>query len=122
MELPPGFNKGGHNLVARLRVALYSSKQGALKWYQRLCKELAILGFRHTEADWGVFVAKIGTHLLILASHVDDCTITCSSKELIKAFKAEIGSQFKITDLGPISWLLSMRVTRDRATHTLSIS
>jgi len=31
MELPPGFDKQGHNLVARLCVALYSSKQGALK-------------------------------------------------------------------------------------------
>ena len=31
MELPPGFNKGGKDLVALLRVALYGSKQGALK-------------------------------------------------------------------------------------------
>jgi hypothetical protein len=122
MELPPGFDKSGRDVVAHLRVALYGSKQGALKWYQRLSGELAVLGFRRTNADWGVFVAKIGTHLLILASHVDDCTVTGSSKELVKAFKAEIGSRFKITDLGPISWLLGMRVTRDRDARTISIS
>ena len=52
------------------------------------------------------YVAKIGTHLLILASHVDDCIVTGSSRELIKAFKDEIRSQFKITDLRPISPIL----------------
>jgi hypothetical protein len=65
------------------------------------------------ESDWGVFVARIDSEILILASHVDDCTITGSSSELICAFKKEIGSWFKITDLGPISWLLGMKVTRD---------
>ena len=34
MELPPGFNKKGHDLVARLCIAIYASKQGALKWYR----------------------------------------------------------------------------------------
>ena len=122
MELPPGSNKGGKDLVALLRVALYGSKQGALKWYQHLCKDFAELGLNCMEADWGVFVAKIGMHLLILASHVDDCTVTGSSRELIKAFKDEIGSQFKITDLGPISWLLGMKVIRNRDACTIAIS
>ena len=43
MELPPGFDKQGQDLIAKLCVALYSSKQGALKWYQQLSKELATL-------------------------------------------------------------------------------
>ena len=31
MELPPGYDTQGYNLVARLCVALYGSKQGVLK-------------------------------------------------------------------------------------------
>ena len=122
IELPPGYDKGGRDIVGKLRVALYGSKQGALKWYERLSGELAELGLHHTESDWGVFVATIQSHILILAAHVDDCTITGSSKELVKAFKEEIGARFKITDLGPISWLLGMKVTRDRDTRTISLS
>jgi hypothetical protein len=34
MELPPGFDKQGRDLVVKLCVALYSSKHGALKWYR----------------------------------------------------------------------------------------
>jgi hypothetical protein len=74
------------------------------------------------EADWGVFIVTIAHHILILVSHVDDCTVTGSSSTLIKAFKEEIGTRFKITDLGPISWLLGMKVTRDRKAHMISLS
>ena len=124
MELPPGIEgaKDRKGMVARLRIALYGSKQGALEWYQCLCGELTQLGFTHAEADWGVFTAHIGKDMLVLASHVDDCTVTGSSAKLIRAFKAEIGERFKITDLGPISWLLGMKVTRDREKRTISLS
>jgi hypothetical protein len=113
MELPPGFNKGGCDMVPCLCMALYGSKQGALKWYKCLCSELRTLGFHRTEADWGIFIAHIGHEILLLTSHIDDCTVTSSLKELVHNFKAEMGTCFKITDLGPISWLLGMKVTRD---------
>ena len=122
MELPLGFDKQGHNLVARLCIAIYGLKQGVLKWYQCLSGTLNELGFTQMEAEWGVFVAWITEHILILASHVDNCTVTGSSPGLIKSFKGEIGSQFQIMDLGPISWLLGMKVTQDRSTHTISLS
>lgn len=113
MELPPGFDKQGRDLVVKLWVALYGSKQGALKWYQWLSKKLATLGLKRMEADWGVFVTLIGTHILILASHIDDCTVTGSLRRLVRDFQAEIGSCFRITDLGPISWLPGMKATCD---------
>ena len=122
MELPPGFNKKGCNLIARLCVTIYSSKQGALKWYQHLYATLQDLEFTQMEADWGVFIMIVVKHILILASHVDDCMVTGSSLEVIKAFKEEIRTHFWITDLGPISWLLRMKVTRDHGNRTISLS
>ena len=122
MKLPPGFNNKGHDLVARLCIAIYGSKQGALKWYHQLCSTLHDLGFKQIEANWGVFIAMIAHHILILASHIDNCMVTGSSLTLIKAFKEEIGTHFRITDLGPISWLLGMKVTCDRKVHTISLS
>ena len=121
MELLPGFDKQGQDLVTKLHIAIYSSKQYALKWYQQLSKELATLRFKRMEADWSVFVALIGIHTVIFASHVDDWTITGSSKSLIKDFKAKIGSCFHITDLGPISWLLGMKVTCDHQACIISL-
>ena len=73
------------------------------------------------EADWGVFVANIAEHILILMLHIDDCTITGDSLTLIKAFKHEISLHFRITDLGLINWLLGMKVTQDHQAHTISL-
>ena len=124
MELPPGYNvdKRLKHAVAKLRVALYGSKQGALKWYLELCGSLRELGLKRAHSDWGVFYTHIGHDILILASHVDDCTLTGSSCKLMGLFKNEIRARYKITDLGPISWVLGMKVIQDRVARTISLS
>ena len=112
MELPEAYTTSVDlvHTVAKLNVVLYGSKQGALRWYQELSSTLDELGLKCAHADWGIFYGWIGRDILVLASHVDDCTVTGSSPELICLFKAEIGSRYKITDLWPISWLLGMKV------------
>ena len=87
------------NLVACLCVAIYGSKQGVLKWYQWLWNTLKDLGFVCIEANWRVFVATIVAHILILTSHVNNCTITGDLPSLIKVFKDKIETCFGITEL-----------------------
>src|SRR5271168_309029 len=74
------------------------------------------------EADRGVFFREVGTHIIILAVHVDDCMITGSSGKLISVFKREINEKHKITDLGPAHWLLGIKITRDLANKTIALS
>ena len=121
MELPPGYktDRKYKRPVAKLLVALYGSKQGALKWYLKLCRTLRALKLTRAESDWGVFYLHIGHDILILASHVNDCTLTGSSPSLIKVFKKEIKAQYKISDLRPINWLLGMKVTHHRDARTI---
>ena len=116
MELPPSYRVEGKfkRPIAKLRIALYGLKQGTLRWYLELCATLNTLGLKCAHSDWGIFYAHIRQDILILASHVDDCTVTESLHELIKLFKDEVGSRYKITDLGPVSWLLGMKVIRDQ--------
>jgi hypothetical protein len=124
MQIPPGLDHNSHfkHPVARLHVALYGSKQGALKWYQELCRLMTSLSMTRAESDWGVFSKHIGMDILILASHVDDCTITGSNSSLIAQFKQQVAARFKLTDLGPVASLLGMKVMRDRITRTISFS
>ncbi|KIK13427.1 hypothetical protein PISMIDRAFT_17991 [Pisolithus microcarpus 441] len=124
MQLPEGYATDGKftRPVRKLNVALYGSKQGVLRWYQELSKSLNELGLNHAHADWGIFYGEIGHDILVLASHVNDCTVTGSSPELIRSFKQEVSARYKISDLGPISWLLGMQVTHDRNARTISLS
>ena len=61
-------------------------------------------------------------HPTIIAIHVDDCTITSSSAELVQDYKKRINVCHSITNLGPIHWLLGIKVTWDCKAHTISLS
>ena len=69
-----------------------------------------------------MFYTQIKGELLILAAHVDDCTMTGSSGKLITAYKSKLNDKFPLTDLGDISWLLGIKVTHNQAAHTISLS
>ena len=64
------------NYVCKLLKSLYGLKQAGRKWYNTLCKALADIGFRQSEADPAVFYAHHNGNITILACHVDNCTIT----------------------------------------------
>lgn len=123
MEQPPGHEFANrHRYVLRLIKALYGLKQSARVWYNKLFAAFLELGFKRSEADHGVFYKEIGKDLLVVAVHVDDCLATGSSAKLLEEFKGQINSKYRMTDLGPAHWLLGIKVTRDLAERTISLS
>lgn len=108
--------------VLKLDKALYGLKQGRWKWYETLCAALGKLGLTRAEVDWGVFYKCEGEHLIMLAVHVDNCLITGSSQCLLDETKMKISALYKLTDLGPVSWLLGIKITCDCNAGTLSLS
>ncbi len=75
-----------------------------------------------TSTDPRVFYACIEEHILILVVHVDDCVLTGSSKDLIATYKQKLNACYMLTDLGPLHWLLGIKVTCNHAAHTTSLS
>ena len=122
MHEPPGYEGKGEHLVKRLHKSLYGLKQAGRKWYETLSRTLANLGFCVSTADPGVFLAKPSGHTLILAIHVDDCVFTGSSPDLISEYKSKFHACHALTDLGPIHWLLGIKISRDRSARTISLS
>ena len=83
---------------------------------------LTNLGFFITHADSGVFYMRVGKNTLILAVHVDDCILTGTLSRLITRYKKKLNACHALTDLGPVHWLLGIKVTHDRTAHTISLS
>ena len=86
-----------------------------------MCHTLAELGFKRYKADQAVFYIHAGKDILILAIHVNDCTMTGSSDNLIQSYKLKIKSKYDSTDLRPIHWLLGIKITWDCENHTISL-
>jgi len=113
MQLPPGTLEGldTRRLVAKLRKAIYGLKQAGRTWYQALYQALLDLGFKHANYNHGVFYARTTVGIIILAIHVNDCTITRTSQKVLDHYKNLICKRYAMMDLGPISWLLGIKVT-----------
>jgi hypothetical protein len=52
----------------------------------------------------------------MIALYVDDITAAW-----LASFKARLGARFKVKDLGSLSQLLGMHITRDRSARTISL-
>jgi hypothetical protein len=112
MQSPPGY-ESEIDMVKCLIKLLYGLKQARRKWYEVLVHALANFEFQITVVDLGVFCIHKNGHLIILAVHVDDCMLTGDSAEMIAEFKEKLNNCYALTDLGPIHWLLGIKITRD---------
>ena len=124
MRQPPGFpypNSSGK--VLRLQKTIYGLKQSGRRWYQKLteiCEKY--LGLTRCSVDQAVFYRRDGKLIVVIAVHVDDCTIAASTKALVREVKSTLNKHVEVTDLGEVHWLLGIEVTRDREARTISLS
>jgi hypothetical protein len=124
MRQPEGFEVTGmEQLVCRLKKGLYGLKQAGRAWHQTIDPALQALGLTPLATDYCVYVhhGQQG-EMLILGLYVDDLFLFTPSTALLDRFKAQLSQQFRMEDLGELSLMLGMRVVRDRAARTLTIS
>ena len=124
MKQPPDYpapNSKGQ--VCQLLKTLYGLKQSGRRWYQRLVEILVeFLGFLHCEVDQAVFYKHVGTSLIIMLVHVDDCTIVATALPLINDFKVNLVNHVEITDLSELHWLLGIEIRRECEHHLIFLS
>ena len=123
MEQPQGYEESDQKqYVCKLFKSLYRLKQAGRKWYDALCKALAEIGFKRSEADPAVFYVHRSNDIIVLACHVDDCTITGSTQHSVQFYKDKLKQKYSLTDLGAANWLLGIKITRDFEARTISLS
>jgi hypothetical protein len=121
MKQPPGFSDETEQ-VFRLKLTLYGLKQAGRRWHKRLKQELIDLGFTQSWADECVFIRIIEDRIEILIVYVDDLGIFTNSLPGLERTKNELKKLFEMTDLGPITKILGLKVDRDRENGTLKLS
>jgi hypothetical protein len=124
MRQPPGFpyaNSSGK--VLRLQKTIYGLKQSGRRWYQKfteICEKH--LRLTRCSVDQAVFYRREGQLIIVIAVHVDDCTIAASNQTLVREVKSTLNAHVEVTDLGEVHWLLGIEVKRDREARTISLS
>jgi hypothetical protein len=119
MKIPMGVRgvKNGHAL--RILRSLYGLKQSARDWNLLIKSELLSWGFQQSKADPCLYVhVERGIRLLV---YVDDIAAAAKSKDQLAWFYQQLSERFTAKNLGEISKILGMRVTRDRQQRTLEL-
>ena len=125
MQHPPGYKAQGIScLMLHLIKTLYGLKQSRCCWYQKLSSIFLSLGFKQCSVNQAIFykVDQDRKTLMVVAVHVDDCTIAASSKKLIEELITSLHKSLKVTDFGELHWMLSVKIQCDCMSHTIHLS
>ena len=101
---------------------MYGLKQAAQQWYKKVSRALERRGFKKLSADKNVFIKGDFLTGITVILYVDDTKIICIDMQRIHALKNNISSEFKIIDMGPISYYLDMKITYNHKQRTLKLS
>lgn len=112
-------NEPGKHFL-RLRKSVYGLKQASRSWYLTVKAWFLTKGFVASDADACLFVQKgSGGGLTFIYIWVDDIVVVGKSVGWVLD---PLREDFRIKDLGPVSMMLGMKISRDRRLRTLQIS
>ena len=72
--------------------------------------------------DHCVYLKRSSDDFVILSLYVDDILIAGNSKEMIDTAKKWLSSNFEMKDMGEASYVLGVKIMRDRAKRLLGLS
>jgi hypothetical protein len=125
MEQPEGFHEGKPGDKLKLIKALYGLKQAPHEWNETINAFMKGLGWVPTVSDSCVYVkSALSTRFMLLCLYVDDTVVSFHRDDQAEWLKdkAAIADRFAIKDLGECTWILNMKVTRDRRLKRIHLS
>ncbi|CAI7829173.1 unnamed protein product, partial [Closterium sp. NIES-54] len=124
LRRPPGFT-GSFPAGTQwsLRRPVYGLGQAPREWHDTLRTILAALGFAPSSSDPSLFL-RTNTTLppFYVLVYVDDLVFATADTEALAHVKSEVQKRHTCTDLGELTSYLGLRITRDRAQRTMTLT
>ncbi|CAI7798552.1 unnamed protein product [Closterium sp. NIES-53] len=124
LRRPPGFT-GSFPAGTQwsLRRPVYGLRQAPREWHDTLRTTLATLGFSPSTADPSLFLRTDTTLLpFYVLVYVDDLVFATADTSALTHVKSELQKRHMCTDLGELTSYLGLRITRDRAQRTITLT
>ncbi|CAI7804545.1 unnamed protein product, partial [Closterium sp. NIES-54] len=124
LRRPPGFTgsfPAGNQWS--LRRPVYGLRQAPREWHDTLRTNLATLGFAPSTADPAMFLRTDTTLLpFYVLVYVDNLVFATADTEALAHVNSELQKRHTCTDVGELTSYLGLRITRDRAQRTITLT
>ena len=123
IDQPEGYKNHKYpNLVCKLRKGLYGLKQSPRLWNKKIDEFLKKNDFKQCLTDPCIYHQQFPdkNDIVILSIWVDDILIIALPNRL-ETIKQILKTEYKMTDLGPISFILGISIIRNRKTRQIKL-
>jgi transposase InsO family protein len=124
MELPEGYEQPG--MVCKLQKSLYGLKQAPRNWDILVHTFITSdMGFRATVSDPSFYFKRSRTgRLMLIYRFVDDMQGSYHAEDAAEfhQYVKLLQNRFRIKQLHTATWMLGMRISRDRKMRTITLS
>ena len=123
MVQPEGFVDPKYpNKVCKLKRSIYGLKQASRSWNLRFNEKIKEFGFIKNEDEPCVFKKASGSIVTFLVLYVDDILIFGNDIPSMKGVKAWLEKCFSMKDLGEATYILGIKIYRDRSRRLIGLS
>lgn len=123
MTQPEGFvNPKDARKICKLRRSIYGLKQASRRWNIRFDQTVKEFGFIQNEDESCVYKKVSGSHVAFLVLYVDDILLIGNDIPSLQAVKTWLGKSFSMKDLGEATYILGIRIYRDRSRRLIGLS
>ena len=123
MTQPEGFDDPRCSMkVCKLLRSIYGLKQASRRWNIRFDETVKEFGFIQNEDEPCVYKRVSGSHVSFLVLYVDDILLIGNDIPSLKAVKTWLGNSFSMKDLGDATYILGIRIYRDRSRRLIGLS
>ncbi|KAL0315137.1 UNVERIFIED_CONTAM: Retrovirus-related Pol polyprotein from transposon TNT 1-94 [Sesamum calycinum] len=123
MDQSEGFTVvGEEQKVCHFQRSIYGLKQASRSWNIRFDEFIRGYDFVKNDFDPCVYKKVSGTSVLFLVLYVDDILLIGNDIKMLGDTKAWLSTQFSMKDLGEASYILGIKIFRDRSKRILGMT
>ena len=123
MSQPEGFiSKNKPNQVCKLKRSIYGLKQASRSWNIRFDETIKSFDFIKNVDEPCVYKKTSGSAIVFLVLYVDDILLIGNDIPMLQSVKVWLSNQFSMKDLGEASFILGIKIYRDRPNRMLGLS
>ncbi|KAK1603447.1 hypothetical protein QYE76_037309, partial [Lolium multiflorum] len=123
MVQPKGFvDPKNADKVCKLQRSIYGLKQASRSWNRRFDKVIKNFGFIQCHGEACIYKKVSGSSVAFLILYVDDILLIGNDIELLSSVKGYLNNSFSMKDLGEASYILGIKIYRDRSRRLIGLS